>query len=106
MNNTGVCAAWFDAYAALRNTEWMLAVTGGSDAHVARHVGSALTRFDGSTAAELRRALERGRTRAHRSWSWTVSEVARNAALKCRSAVRFARVYARARETRTSLPTT
>ena len=89
INNTGAFAWLFDAHAALRNTEWMLPVTGGSDAHVARHVGGALTRFPGSTAAELRSALEAGQTHAHRQWSWTITEILRNAALKSRSAVRF-----------------
>ena len=33
VNNAGVFSRLYDAWAALRNVEWMLPVTGGSDAH-------------------------------------------------------------------------
>jgi hypothetical protein len=72
INNTGAFAWLFDAHAALRN------------------------------AAELRKALEAGRTHAHRQWSWTITETFRNAALKSRSAVRFSALRLRARQA--SLP--
>ncbi|MYB43118.1 MAG: phosphotransferase [Chloroflexi bacterium] len=38
-----------------------LAETGGSDAHFLEHVGSATTQFEGTTAADLRRAIEQRR---------------------------------------------
>lgn len=38
-----------------------LAETGGSDAHFLEHVGAATTLFEGTTAAELRRAIEERR---------------------------------------------
>lgn len=42
-----------------------LAATGGSDAHMLSVVGTSRTRFPGSTAADLRRAIERRETRGH-----------------------------------------
>jgi predicted metal-dependent phosphoesterase TrpH len=38
--------------------------TGGSDAHVKQAIGCAATLFEGSTAAQLRRSIEAGRTTA------------------------------------------
>jgi predicted metal-dependent phosphoesterase TrpH len=57
VNNSGFSARLYDSWAALRNAEWMLAVTGGSDAHDVAYVGSAVTRFAGRDATSLRRAL-------------------------------------------------
>jgi len=39
-------------------------VTGSSDAHHLPHAGTAWTEFEGSTAADLRRAIEGGATTA------------------------------------------
>ncbi len=54
------------------NERWRMAATGGSDAHFLQAVGSAVTRFDGHTAADLRAALERRETSAenlrHPAW--------------------------------------
>jgi len=88
VNNSGFSCRLYDAWAAFRNAEWMLAVTGGSDAHDVRYVGSAVTRFDGGDARALRRALAERRTRAHLEWSWTVGEIPRHFAVKVRSFVR------------------
>jgi hypothetical protein len=71
VNNSGALARVYDAWAALRNAQWMLPVTAGSDAHDVWYVGSAVTRFDGHSAADLRVALVTGRTRAHLAWSWS-----------------------------------
>jgi predicted metal-dependent phosphoesterase TrpH len=57
VNNAGFFSWLYDAIAALRNLEWALPVTGGSDAHDAWYVGSGLTRFEGRRAEDLRRAL-------------------------------------------------
>lgn len=46
------------------NQEWGLAPVGSSDAHHLPHVGTGWTEFDGSSAADLRRALASGATRA------------------------------------------
>jgi predicted metal-dependent phosphoesterase TrpH len=46
------------------NQRWGLAETGGSDAHFWQHIGSAYTLFPGSTAQDLRRAIQERRTRA------------------------------------------
>jgi hypothetical protein len=92
VNNAGVFSVVYDAWAALRNMEWMLPVTAGSDAHHVWYLGSALTRFDGRDAAALRRALVAGRTRAHVAWSWTAGKLPRHAGLQCRSLIRFLRL--------------
>src|SRR5437773_4700604 len=42
VNNSGIFSRIYDAWAALRNVEWMLPVTGGSDAHDVWYVGGAL----------------------------------------------------------------
>ena len=89
VNNAGVFSRLYDAWAALRNVEWMLPVTGGSDAHDVWYLGSGLTRFPGHTAAELRAALESGRTRAHVAWSWTAAKMPRHVRLQIRSLIRF-----------------
>ncbi|MBV8086414.1 MAG: PHP domain-containing protein [Chloroflexi bacterium] len=47
-----------------------LAETGSSDAHHLLGVGSAFTEFDGSTAADFRRALEGRQTRAGGNFVW------------------------------------
>jgi predicted metal-dependent phosphoesterase TrpH len=47
---------------------WHLPEVGGSDAHHASHVGSALTLFSGSTAGELRRSILSGDTGGVGSW--------------------------------------
>jgi predicted metal-dependent phosphoesterase TrpH len=88
VNNSGFSSRLYDAWAAFRNAEWLLAVTGSSDAHDVAYVGSAVTRFAGRDAAALRRALLERRTRAHLEWRWTVSNVPRHFAVKVRSFVR------------------
>src|SRR6266550_4738568 len=57
VNNSDIFSRIYDAWAALRNVEWMLPVTGGSDAHDVWYVGGALTRFHGRDASALRRDL-------------------------------------------------
>jgi len=47
VDNAGVFSRLYDAWAAVRNLEWMLPVTAGSDAHDVWYVGSAVTRFAG-----------------------------------------------------------
>jgi hypothetical protein len=88
VNNSGFSCRVYDAWAAFRNAEWMLAVTGGSDAHDVAYVGSAVTRFEGRDAAALRRALAERRTRAHLEWTWTMGKIPRHFAVKVRSFVR------------------
>lgn len=44
------------------NRRWGLPATGGSDAHHLLHAGTGWTEFEGTTAADLRRALARGTT--------------------------------------------
>jgi predicted metal-dependent phosphoesterase TrpH len=70
VNNSGVFSWVYDAWAALRNLEWLLPVSGGSDAHDVWYLGSAVTRFAGRDGEALRRALGAGRTRVHVDWSW------------------------------------
>jgi predicted metal-dependent phosphoesterase TrpH len=89
VNNAGVFSQLYDAWAALRNVEWLLPVTGGSDAHDVWYLGSGLTRFPGRTAAELRAALLAGRTRAHCAWSWTARKMPRHLRIQMRSLIRF-----------------
>jgi predicted metal-dependent phosphoesterase TrpH len=85
INNSGFSSRLYDAWAASRNAEWMLAVTGGSDAHDVAYVGTAVTRFDGRDARALRRALLERRTRAHLQWTWTMRKASRHFAVKVRS---------------------
>ena len=89
VNNSGASCRLYDAWAALRNVEWRLPVTGGSDAHDAWYVGSAVTRFDGGDATALRRALVAGRTGAHLNWSWNAGKLPWHFLIKVRSCVRF-----------------
>lgn len=91
VNNAGVFSAPYNAWAALRNLELMLPVTAGSDAHDVWYVGSAVTRFEGRDANDLRRALLAGRTRAHADWSWTVGKLPLHLKIQLRSAYRFLR---------------
>jgi len=46
------------------NERWRLPAIGASDAHHLEHVGRGWTEFDGTTAEDLRAAIERGETRA------------------------------------------
>ena len=89
VNNAGVFSRLYDAWAALRNVEWMLPVTGGSDAHDVWYLGSGVTRFPGRTAADLRAALEDGHTRAHVAWSWSASKMPRHVHIQLRSLWKF-----------------
>lgn len=89
VNNAGVFSWFYDAWAALRNVEWALPVTGGSDAHDVWYVGNAVTLFAGHSAADLRHALVAGLTRAHRNWSWTADKLPRHLRLQTRSLLRF-----------------
>src|SRR5262245_27242886 len=84
VNNSGPLARPYDAWAALRNADWQLAVTGSSDAHDVDYIGSALTRFPGRDARALRRALVAAQTRAQLNWSWTVDRLAHRWLLKVR----------------------
>src|SRR6266581_1911301 len=95
VNNSGIFSRIYDAWAALRNVEWMLPVTGGSDAHDVWYVGGALTRFHGRDASALRRDLLAGRTRAHARWSWPFDKMPRHLRMPWRSAVRFVRLNRR-----------
>src|SRR5262249_25406045 len=95
VNNAGFFSWLYDALAALRNLEWALPVTGGSDAHDAWYVGSGLTRCEGHRAEDLRRALRGGQTLAHVRWRWTADKVPRHLAIQFRSLVRFTAILAR-----------
>jgi predicted metal-dependent phosphoesterase TrpH len=51
--------SWWQHRVRRRNAEsWHLAETGGSDAHFLEQIGSAVTRFPGRSAADLRLALD------------------------------------------------
>jgi predicted metal-dependent phosphoesterase TrpH len=54
--------------AARRLEDVARAVVGGSDAHMAAAIGHVRTHFPGSTAADLRAAIEQGRTRPAFDW--------------------------------------
>jgi predicted metal-dependent phosphoesterase TrpH len=97
VNNAGVFSWLYDAWAALRNAEWMLPTCGGSDAHDIWYVGSGVTRFEGRDAAALRRALATGRTRAHRGWAWTADKLPRHVHYQSRSLIKFLRLNAQRR---------
>ena len=97
VNNAGIFSWFYDAWAALRNTEWMLPVCGGSDAHHVWYVGSGITRFEGHEASALRGALEAGRTRAHRAWSWTADKLPRHVRYQSRGLIKFLRLNAQRR---------
>ena len=92
VNNAGVFSKIYDAWAAMRNVEWALPVTAGSDAHHIWYVGSALTRFEGRSADDLRRALVAGTTRAQVHWSWSASKLPRHLLLQIRAGTRFMRL--------------
>ncbi len=47
-----------------QNSQWGFAAIGSSDAHFWQHIGAGYTTFVGSTAADLRRALEQRTTRS------------------------------------------
>jgi len=98
VNNSGVFSRIYDAWAALRNVEWMLPVTGGSDAHDVWYLGGAITRFHGRDGGALRRDLVAGRTRAHARWSWTFDKLPRHLCMQWRSALRFVRLNRRSVE--------
>lgn len=102
VNNAGIFSWLYDAWAALRNVEWALPVTAGSDAHDVWYLGNAVTRFPGHTADDLRRALAAGRTRAQRNWTWTTSKMPRHFRIQARSLVRFLWVC---RQRRRAVPT-
>jgi predicted metal-dependent phosphoesterase TrpH len=97
VNNAGFFSWFYDAWTALRNTEWMLPGCGGSDAHHVWYVGSGIMRFDGRDASDLRGALEAGRTRAHRAWSWTADKLPRHVHYQSRSLIKFLRLSAQRR---------
>jgi predicted metal-dependent phosphoesterase TrpH len=104
VNNAGVFSRLYDAWAALRNVEWMLPVTAGSDAHDVWYLASAVTAFPGRDAAALRRALTAGRTRALCDWSWTVSKMPRHAQIQLRSVLKFFRLRRQRRSVAWSTP--
>jgi len=89
VNNAGVFSRLYDALAALRNVEWGLPVTAGSDAHDSWYVGSAFTGFHGRDGEALRAALGEGRTRAHVNWSWNARKMPRHVHIQSRSLLRF-----------------
>jgi predicted metal-dependent phosphoesterase TrpH len=95
VNNAGFFSWLYDAIAALRNLEWALPVTGGSDAHDVWYLGSGVTRFDGRRPEDLRRALLAARTRAQVRWRWTADKMPRHLAIQMRSLVRFTALLAR-----------
>ena len=99
VNNSGFSSRLYDAWAAFRNAEWMLAVTGGSDAHDVAYVGSAVTRFEGRDAAALRQALLDRRTSAHLEWTWSMRNVPRHFAVKVFSFGRWLQLSRRAAAT-------
>jgi predicted metal-dependent phosphoesterase TrpH len=58
---------WWQPRVRRRNANtWHLAETGSSDAHFPEQIGSAVTRFPGSSAMDLKRALEARLTSAER----------------------------------------
>jgi predicted metal-dependent phosphoesterase TrpH len=92
VNNAGVFSRLYDAWAAVRNLEWMLPVTAGSDAHDVWYLGSAVTRFPGRDAPTLRAALAAGQTRAQVAWSWTADKMPRHFRMQLRAMIRFLRL--------------
>jgi predicted metal-dependent phosphoesterase TrpH len=92
VNNAGVFFRLYDARAAVRNLEWMLPVTAGSDAHDVWYLGSALTRFAGPDGTALRSALAAGRTRAQVTWSWSADKLPRHLRIQLRALIRFLRL--------------
>jgi predicted metal-dependent phosphoesterase TrpH len=64
----GSPGAWLANRQARRmHRQWAKAQTGGSDAHILDAVGVVVTLFEGRSADDLRRAIERGTTRAIRA---------------------------------------
>lgn len=98
VNNAGVFSRCYDALAAIRNVEWMLPVSAGSDAHDVWSLGSAVTRFEGRTSHDLRRELLSGRTRAEVRWSWSMDKLPRHLRIQFRSMVKFLTVCRRHRQ--------
>jgi len=92
VNNAGVFSWLYDAWAAVRNVEWMFPVTAGSDAHDIWYLGSALTRFPGRDGPALRAALAAGHTRAEVAWTWTAGKLPRHLRIQIRSMIRFLRL--------------
>jgi predicted metal-dependent phosphoesterase TrpH len=92
VNNAGVFSRLYDAWAAVRNLEWMLPVTAGSDAHDVWYLGSAVTRFPGRDGVALRAAVAAGHTRAHVAWSWTADKLPRHLRIQLRAMIRFLRL--------------
>lgn len=89
VNNAGIFSWFYDAVAAVRNVEWMLPVTAGSDAHDIWYLGSAATRFSGADAQSLRRAMVTGRTCAQVNWSWSLTKMPKHVRFQSRAAVKF-----------------
>jgi predicted metal-dependent phosphoesterase TrpH len=89
VNNAGVFSRLYDAWAAVRNLEWMLPVTAGSDAHDVWYLGSAVTRFPGRDGQALRAAVAARTTRAHVTWTWTADKLPRHLSLQLRALFRF-----------------
>ena len=89
VNNAGVFSCLYDAWAAMRNLEWMLPVTAGSDAHDVWYVGSAITRFPGQDAGALCGAIRAGQTQAQVAWAWSPDKLPRHLRLQFRSLLRF-----------------
>jgi predicted metal-dependent phosphoesterase TrpH len=89
VNNAGVFSRLYDAWAAVRNLEWMLPVTAGSDAHDVWYLGSAVTRFPGRDGRALRAAVAAGTTRAHVPWAWTADKLPRHCRIQLRAMLRF-----------------
>jgi len=92
VNNAGVFSRLYDAWAAVRNLEWMLPVTAGSDAHDVWYLGSAVTRFAGRDGVALRAAVAAGQTRAQVAWSWTADKMPRHLGIQLRAMIRFLRL--------------
>ena len=105
VNNAGVFSRLYDAWAALRNVEWMLPVTAGSDAHDVWYLGSAATGFAGHDAAALRRALAAGRTWARVEWAWTAAKMPRHVRIQTRSVLKFIRLWRQRRLVAWTAPT-
>ena len=89
VNNAGVFSRLYDAWAAVRNLEWMLPVTAGSDAHDIWYLGSAITRFPGRDGHALRAAVAAGQTRAQVAWSWTADKLPRHLRIQLLAMIRF-----------------
>jgi PHP-associated len=84
----------------MRNLEWMLPVTAGSDAHDVWYVGSAVTRFPSRDARALRGAILAGHTQAQVAWTWTADKLPRHLRIQFRSLLRFLTLGYRRRQTR------